>query len=61
MAAKTSSLPDPATPEQLGAYLNKAPKTLANWRSRGVGPRARKVGHSVIYLRADVERWLDKQ
>lgn len=61
MATTTHPLPPLATPAEVGAYLRKSPKTLANWRSRGIGPRWRKAGHSVLYRRADVDKWLDTQ
>ena len=30
-------------------YFDKKPKTLANWRCAGIGPRSLKVGGSVRY------------
>jgi hypothetical protein len=33
-----------ATPNEVAAFLRKPPKTLAEWRSRGLGPRYFKVG-----------------
>lgn len=54
-----AALPELATPAELGAYLGKTPKTLANWRSRGIGPRATRLpGRRVVYRRAEVESWL---
>ena len=39
-----------ATPEDLAEFLNDIPlKTLAQWRSRGIGPKYRKVGRHVRY------------
>lgn len=32
-----------------GIALNKTPKTLANWRSKGIGPRPIKVGGRIFY------------
>jgi len=50
------------TPQQLAEYLQKPPKTLAEWRSRGVGPKYLKPGgHDVRYRLSDVEAWLDEQ
>lgn len=52
---------EPATTEWLdtrGAarYLCIAPKTLQEWRERGEGPRAHRVGRrSIRYARADLE------
>ena len=49
------------TPAQLVTYLgvDLTIKTLANWRSSGYGPPFVKVGTSVLYRRASVDRWLD--
>lgn len=50
-------------PEKLVAYLSRVflievtPKTLANWRSLGIGPRWVKVGARVRYQAIDVARW----
>lgn len=43
------------TPEEVAAYLQKPPKTLAEWRSRGCGPPYFKLGNGHIrYDWADV-------
>ena len=39
--------------------LIATPGTLAQWRCRGYGPRYVKYGHRVLYLGADLNRWLD--
>ncbi len=49
------------TPEQVADYLQKPVKTLAEWRSRGDGPRYFKVGRNVRYDWADVRAWLAGQ
>jgi predicted DNA-binding transcriptional regulator AlpA len=49
------------TPEQVADYLQKPVKTLAEWRSRGDGPRYFKVGRNVRYDWADVRAWLARQ
>jgi excisionase family DNA binding protein len=49
------------TPEQVAEYLQLPPKTLAEWRSRGIGPRYHKVGRHARYKWAEVERWLASQ
>ncbi len=33
-------------------------RTLYEWRERGYGPRAAKVGKKLLYRKADVERFL---
>lgn len=52
--------PDPlATPPEVAAYLRKPEKTLANWRSLGIGPDYIKAENgSVRYRWAAVEAWL---
>lgn|ERR1035441_9068850 len=49
------------TPEQLSAYLDTPLNTLAQWRSRGLGPRYIKWGHKIRYDQADVVAWLEEQ
>ncbi|MFT4086324.1 MAG: helix-turn-helix domain-containing protein [Gordonia sp. (in: high G+C Gram-positive bacteria)] len=53
-----SELPEVATPADVARYLNVAPGTLANDRSRGRGPAFVKVGNRVRYLRSDVLDYL---
>ena len=50
-----------ATPAEVANYLRKPPKTLAEWRYRGIGPRYRAVGRDVRYDWADVDAWLTEQ
>ncbi|WP_083528046.1 helix-turn-helix transcriptional regulator [Curtobacterium ammoniigenes] len=45
-------------------YLGVAPRTLANWRSRGTafgdrGPRAFALGGRVVYSQQDLDAWLE--
>lgn len=51
--------PQYLTPEQLAArWLNRiTPRTLANWRCLGLGPRFRKIGGRILYPIAEVEDW----
>jgi Helix-turn-helix domain len=46
------------TPDEVAECLRKKPKTLANWRSQGIGPAYLKVEGGVVYRWADVEKWL---
>lgn len=51
-----------ATPDQVADYLQKPPKTLAEWRSRGTGPKYFKLhGRNIRYDWADVRAWLADQ
>lgn len=54
------------TPRDLSARLGLAPQkngrgggiqTLANWRSKGEGPKFFKIGKKVRYPLAEVEKW----
>ena len=46
------------SPEQLAAELDIPVKTLYQWRYRGTGPRADRIGKHVRYRRRDIEAWL---
>jgi excisionase family DNA binding protein len=50
-----------ASPEELSEYLGVPVNTLYQWRHRGIGPKALKVGRHLRYRWADVEEWLDAQ
>jgi hypothetical protein len=50
-----------ATPDEVAAFLRKPAKTLAEWRSRGLGPAYFKVGRDVRYSWAVVHDWLADQ
>ncbi|MBT9444547.1 MAG: helix-turn-helix domain-containing protein [Hyphomonadaceae bacterium] len=45
------------TPKELADRLTLSPKTLANWRVRGEGPRFTKIGGAVRYNAAAVAEW----
>jgi len=49
------------SPKEAADYLGLAPLTLANWRSRGIGPAFLKLGEErtdrIIYRRRDLELW----
>lgn len=55
--------PDPlATPDEVAEFLQKPPKTLAEWRSKDRGPRYFRLdGGQVRYDWADVRKWLAAQ
>jgi hypothetical protein len=58
---KTQKLGPPPllTPDQAGAFLRVHPRTLANWRVLGRGPRYLRVGRRPFYREKDLETWLD--
>lgn len=37
------------------------PRTLANWRSLGMGPKFVKMGGKVAYPRNEVDAWLERR
>ena len=44
--------------DEAADLLSVGAGTLANWRSRGVGPAYCKLGHRVVYLLDDVMAYL---
>lgn len=46
-------------PKEAAEILRVSPKTLANWRSRGTGPKWRKHGGVVIYTSVEIDRYSD--
>jgi|SRR5215467_3240730 hypothetical protein len=42
-------------PEDVAERWHLSPRTLANWRSSGDGPRYLKVGRSVLYSLKEIE------
>lgn len=48
-------------PSEVAEFLRIPEATLAQWRSRGTGPRWRRVGRHVRYRWSDVEAWYDGQ
>jgi hypothetical protein len=49
------------SPAQVARHLQVPEKTLAEWRSRQIGPRYHRVGRYVRYAWADVDVWLATQ
>lgn len=39
-------------------YLGCAPKTMADWASKGIGPNYVLVGGRVFYFKADLDKWI---
>lgn len=50
-----------ASPAEVAAHLGVPVKTLYQWKYRGTGPAALKVGRHLRYRWRDVEAWLDQQ
>ena len=49
------------TTEAAARYLSLAPSTLESLRVTGGGPRFRKHGRRVLYLKADLKAWSDER
>jgi excisionase family DNA binding protein len=47
------------TVEDVAAYLGVGVQTIYNWRHRGEGPRASRVGGTVRFRWEDVDRWVE--
>ena len=41
------------------AYIGVAPKTLANWRSAGKGPRFCRLGRVIVYQKNDLDQYFE--
>ncbi len=46
--------------DELAEYLGVPVRTIYTWRARREGPRGIRVGRSLRFRRADVDRWLDQ-
>lgn len=57
-AADGDQLRELWTIQQLAEYLRTPVGTLYQWRYKGVGPRAYRVGRHLRYDPAEVRRWL---
>lgn len=49
------------TTEQVAEHLGVPVRTLYDWKLRGIGPQAIRVGKYLRYRWEDIERWLDEQ
>lgn len=48
------------TTDEVADYLSVPVSTLYQWRHRGIGPRAARVGRHLRYKRTDVDRWVEQ-
>ena len=55
---KSETTGDWLTTNELADDFKISPGTVRDWRKKGTGPRATKVGHAVRYQRTDVQKWL---
>ena len=47
--------------DEAAAILKEAPRTLANWRYRGVGPNYIKLPHGIRYRRSDIWAYIESR
>lgn len=47
--------------EQLAAYLGVPVATIYDWRTRGIGPRAYRVGRHLRFSVTDVAEWIEQR
>ena len=45
---------------QAASFLGVAPKTLANWRSQGKGPKFCRLGRAIGYRQEDLEAFIEQ-
>lgn len=45
---------------QAASFLGVAPKTLANWRSQGKGPKFCRLGRAIGYRQEDLDAFIEK-
>jgi excisionase family DNA binding protein len=46
--------------EEVAAYLQLPVKTLYEWRAKGYGPAAKRVGRHLRYKATEVVAWYDR-
>ncbi|PPK64458.1 helix-turn-helix domain-containing protein [Actinokineospora auranticolor] len=46
---------------EVAAYLGVPEQTIYQWRTKGYGPRGRRVGKYVRFRPEDVVSWVDEQ
>lgn len=44
--------------DELASYLGVKPRTVIEWRARGIGPHRIRVGRRTFFRRSDVAAWL---
>jgi excisionase family DNA binding protein len=47
--------------EWLSEFIDIPPRTIYNWRLRGEGPPAYRVGRHLRFRRSEVDAWLDSR
>jgi hypothetical protein len=61
MSQPDAILSDFLTKQELACELGREMRTLDRWDALGIGPPRTRVGRTILYRRASVERWLAAQ
>ncbi len=61
MTANATSYALVRTEDEAAERILSNRRTMARWRSQGVGPKFIKIGRRVCYRDSDLEAWLDRQ
>lgn len=59
MVSPILDLAEVASREEVSKFTGISKPTLARWAMEGKGPRFRRAGGRVLYMRQDVMAWLD--
>ena len=54
------SNPYPLSTPEAADHLRNSARTLVRWRSLAVGPPYIRVGGKVLYMRRDLDEWLER-
>ncbi|WP_349361551.1 helix-turn-helix domain-containing protein [Cryobacterium sp. PH31-O1] len=46
---------------ELAEITRTSPKTVYDWRLKGVGPASIRVGRAILFRTSDVSAWLDSR
>ncbi len=49
------------SPQFVSEYLGVPVATIYQWRTKGIGPRAIRVGRHLRFRREDLNAWIDQQ
>ena len=52
---------DLVTTKKVAEILNMSPRTLENWRGKGMGPTYRRIGGKILYSMADIQKFIDQE
>ena len=61
MLGPAGHLPEYLTVDEAADLLRTPVATLYQWRHKGMGPRASRVGRRLLYRRSDVISWVDSK